>query len=66
MSDIPIPRVVPKELFLGPQLFIHGFLGIDVLLTPSYDSDETQLERVDSTRQDVEGVRSGVHQIEFR
>ena len=65
MRNVPVPGMVPEKLFLGPELVVHRFLGIDVLLTPADDPDESQLEGVHAPRQNVERVRAGVHQVEL-
>jgi len=66
MRDIPITRMIPKEFLLSPHLFIHWFLCINILLTPSHYTNESQLQRVNSSSEDIERVRSCIHQVEFR
>ena len=66
MSDIPVSSMIPEEFRLRIQLIAHRFVAVYILLTAIDDSDESELERVHSTGEDVESVRSGVHEIQFR
>ena len=66
MSDIPVSSVIPEEFGLGVELIAHRFIPVDVLLTSIDDTDESELERVHSTGENVERVRSSVHEIQFR
>jgi len=65
VRDIPVTRVVAEELPLSSRLLLHGLVGIDVGLAATDDADEAELERVDATGKDVEGVRSSVHEVEL-
>lgn len=65
MRDIPITRMGPEKLCLAAYGLVHGFTGVYILLTPIDDTDEAELERVDPTGEDVKGVGTGVHQVEF-
>jgi len=40
MCNSPIGRVVGKELRLALQRRVHGFIGVNILLTPIHDTNE--------------------------
>lgn len=61
----PIGRVSGKELLLLLCCILHRQTNVDVLLRPVDDTDEAELERVDSTGQDVGRVRPLVHQVKL-
>ena len=65
MCNILIGRVGDEEFLLTVQRRGHGFLCIDILLTPIHDTNEPELEGVCPSGQDVISVSSGVHEIEF-
>lgn len=60
-----VGRVSGKELLLLLRCILHRQTDVDVLLRPVDDADEAELERVDSTGQDVGCVRPLVHQVEL-
>lgn len=56
----------PKKIGLAVQSVLHALLRVDILLTTIYDTNETQLQRVNATGQNVQSVGARVHQVEFR
>lgn len=65
MSNIAVACMVPEELGLRRELLAHGLVAVDVLLAPTNDADEPELERVDAAGEDVESVRAGVHEVKL-
>ena len=65
MRNISIGRVGGKEFLLTVQRRGHGFLCVDVLLTPVHDTDETELEGVCTSGQDIISVGPCVHEVEL-
>lgn len=65
MRNIPVTSVIPKEVRLRVELVTHRLVAVDVLLASVDDADESQLERIDSTCQNIERVRASVRQIQL-
>ena len=64
-SYIPVGGVVTEEIGFGLERFIHGPVPLDVLLGTVDYTDEAKLQRVDSPRQDIQGIGAMVHQVNF-
>ena len=64
-GNVSVCWVVLEKIVLGLESLVHGLVALDILLRAVYDTDETQLEGVDSAGQDVESVGAMVHQVEF-
>ena len=65
MSKVPVRRMSSEKLFLLSQRVLHRVTSVDILLTPVHHPNETELQGVSSTRQDVQGIRAGVHQVQL-
>lgn len=65
MCNIAVPGVIPEELGLRLELLVHRLARVDILLTAVDDPDESQLERVHSPGEDVESIRTRIHEIEL-
>lgn len=65
MGKVSVCRMSSKELFLLSQRIFHRITGIDILLAPVDDADETQLQRVGAASQNVQGIGPGIHQIQL-
>lgn len=64
-GDVSVRGMVPEEIGLGLQGLIHGLVALDILLRSVDHANPAELERVDPTRQDVQGVCAVVHEIDF-
>lgn len=58
--------MVFEKFALTLQSLCKRFVLLDVLLRTVYESNESELQWVHSSSQDVQRVRSVVHEIEFR
>ena len=65
VSDIPVGWMGGKEFSFAVQSCSHGLLRINILLTPIHHADEPEPKRVCASGQDVIGVGSCIHEIEF-
>lgn len=61
--NVSVGRVVLEEVGLGLKSLFHGLVALDILLRAVDNTNKAELQRVDSTREDVEGVGSMIHQI---
>lgn len=66
VRNIPVRGVALEELRLMVESVAQAFVRVDVLLAAVNDTDESEFEGVDTAGEDVQGVRSCVHQVEFR
>lgn len=55
-----------KEFSFRISGIFHAFLCIDVLLATIDTTDETKLEWVDTSSEDIKSVGASIHQIQFR
>lgn len=65
MSDVAISRMISEELSLGIELILHWLAAVDILLAAIDDTDESELEWIDTTSENVKSVRASVHEIKF-
>ena len=65
VSNVPVRRMRSKELRFAVQCLLQPFAGVDVLLGTIHDTDKSQFQRINATRQDVKSVSACIHQIEF-
>ena len=65
MCNIPIRRVRTEELHLLINRVFEWFVRIDILLTAIHDTNESQFQWVDAPGEDVERVRSCVHEVDL-
>ena len=65
-GHIPVSGVASEELSFGPQSIREGLSARDILLGAVYYSDESQLQRIDPSSENVHCVRAMVHQVKFR
>ncbi len=65
VCDILIGSVGAEELLFSPSCCKHRDVAVDVLLGTVDDTDETELERVDTTSENIESVSALVHQVEL-
>lgn len=64
-GHVAVSGVVSEELGLGLEGIHKRLVALDVLLRSVDNTNETQLERVHATRQNLERVRAVVHKIEL-
>lgn len=65
VGNVAVGRVVLEEVVFGLQRLVHGLVALDVLLGTVDDTNEAQLQGVDSAREDIKGVGAVVHEIEL-
>ena len=65
MGNGAVGGVVLEEFGFGLEGIGHGLVGLDIGLTPVDDTNESELERVGSTRENIQRVGAGVHQIQL-
>ncbi len=63
MRNIPVRMMVFEEFALGICGIAHVFAGIDILLTSVHDTDEPELQWIDTPGEDVQSVRPRVHEV---
>lgn len=66
VRNIPVRGVALEELCFMVESVAQAFVRVDVLLAAVNDTDESELEGVDTAGEDVQGVGACVHQVEFR
>ena len=65
MGHVPICRMMPEEFLLGLESLRQRLVRLDVLLRSIDHADESQLQRIHSTRQDIERVGPVIHEVDF-
>lgn len=65
VCEISICRMISEKLFLLPEGLLHRQPSIDILLTPIDNPNKSKLQRIRPSRQDIQRIRSGIHQIEL-
>ena len=65
MGNVPVGRVVAEKLCFTFQRVLQTLPAVDVLLAPVDDTDESELEWVDASGEDIKGVGASVHEVEF-
>lgn len=65
MGNIPVGRVGTEKISFAFQSILQTFPAVDVLLAPVDDTNESELERVNASSEDVKGVGASVHEVEF-
>ena len=65
MRYIPVGRVILEEFSLVFYRILQTFVGVNVLLTPIDNSNESELEGIHTTSQNIESIRAGVHQVQL-
>lgn len=65
MRNISVCGVILEEFSLALQSVFQLLFRVDILLASIHDTDESQLERVDSSGKDIERIRTGIHEVEF-
>lgn len=65
VRNVAVRRMFLEEPRLVCSRILHRTFGIDVLLASVYDTNETELQRINTASKDVESIRAGVHKIEL-
>lgn len=65
MSDIAIDRMLLEKLLLFTASILKREVVHDILLTPVDDAHEAEFERVCPASQDIQSIRSGIHQVKL-
>ena len=56
---------MPEEFLLGLESLRQWLVRLNVLLRSIDDADESQLQRIHSTGQDIERVSPVIHEVDF-
>ena len=65
VGNIPVGRVVAEEFSFAFQSVSQALFSVDVLLASVDDTNESKLEGVNTSGEDVKGVGTGVHEVKF-
>ena len=57
--------VILEEFFLTIPSVRHALLRVDVLLTAIDYTNETQLERIHSPGENIQGISTSIHEVQF-
>ena len=66
MRDIPIDGMILEKFTLALQGILHALLRIDILLTTSDNTYETEFWWINAISENIQCVRSCVHEVQLR
>jgi hypothetical protein len=62
-GNVAVGRVVLEEISLGLKSILHRLVSLNILLRSVDHADETKLQRVNSTRENIQSIGAVIHKI---